>query len=45
MKTVILQCLHQFPSKNEKNVYYDKMIEILKLRCNCKTVQNLRFTL
>ena len=45
MKTAILQCLQQFPSKKEKNVYDDKMIKKLKLRCNCKSVQNLRFSL
>ena len=45
MKTAILQCLLQFPSKNEKNVYDDKMIKKLKSQCHCKIVQNLCFTL
>ena len=45
MKTTILQCLQQFPSKNGKNVYDDKFIKTLKLQCHCKIVQNVHFTL
>ena len=36
MKTAILQCLQQFSSKNNQNVYYD---QILKVK-NTVPVQN-----
>ena len=36
MKTAILQCLHQFSTKNKKNVYHD---QILKVK-NTVPVQN-----
>ena len=45
MKTAILQCLQQFSSKNSKNVYYDQILKKLKLQCQCKIVQNVRFSL
>ena len=45
MKTTILQCLQQFSSKNSKNVYHDQFLKKLKLQCQCKIVQNVRFTL
>ena len=45
MKTTILQCLQQFSSKNNKNIYHDKFLKKLKLQCQCKTVQNVRFSL
>ena len=45
MKTAILQCLQQFSSKNSKNVYNDQFIKNLKLQCQCKIVQNVRFSL
>ena len=43
MKTTILQCLQQFSSKNSKNVYHDQFLKKLKLQCQCKIVQNVRF--
>ena len=45
MKTTILQCLQQFSSKNSKNVYHDQFLKKLKLQCQCKIVQNVRFSL
>ena len=45
MKTAILQCLLQFSSKNSKNVYHDRILKKLKLQCQCKIVQNVRFSL
>ena len=45
MKTAILQCLQQFSSKNNKNVYDDQFLRKVKLQCNCKIVQNVRFSL
>ena len=44
MKTTILQCLQQFYSKNSKNVYHDQFLKKLKLQCQCKIVQNVRFS-
>ena len=45
MKTAILQCLQPFFSKNSKNVYHDQILKKLKLQCQCKTVENVRFSL
>ena len=45
MKTVILQCLQQFSSKNSKNGYHDQILKKLKLQCQCKILQNVRFSL
>ena len=47
MKTAILQCFQQFSSKNSKNVnvYHDQILKTLKLQCQCKIVQNVRFSL
>ena len=45
MKTAILQCLQQFSSKNSKNVYLDQILKKLKLQCQCKILQNVRFSL
>ena len=45
MKTAILQCLRQFSSKNSKNACYDQILKTLKLQCQCKIVQNVRFSL
>ena len=45
MKTAILQCLQQFSSKSSKKVYLDQTLKKLKLQCQCKIVQNLRFSL
>ena len=45
MKTAILQCMQQFSSKNSKNVYPDQFLKKLKLQCQCKFVQNVRFSL
>ena len=45
MKSAILQCLQQFPSKNNKNVYHDQILRKVKLECLCKIVQNVRFSL
>ena len=45
MKTPYLQCLQQFSSKNSKNVYHDQILKKLKLQCQCKIVQNVRFRL
>ena len=45
MKTAILQCLQQFSSKNSKNSYHDQILKKLKLPCQCKIVQNVRFSL
>ena len=45
MKTVILQCLKQFSSKNSKNVYHDRLLKKVKLHCLCKNVQNVRCSL
>ena len=44
MKTAILQCLQQFSSKDSKNVYHDQILKKLKLQCNCKIVQSVRFS-
>ena len=44
MKTTILQCLQQFSSKNSKKVYQDQFLKKLKLQCQCKIVQNVRFS-
>ena len=44
MKTTILPCLQQFSSKNSKNVYHDQFLKKLKLQCQCKIVQNVRFS-
>ena len=44
MKTAILQCFLQFSSKNSKEVYHDQILEKLKLQCQCKIVQNVRFS-
>ena len=33
MKTAILQCLQQFSTKSNKNVYYDQLLKKLKLQC------------
>ena len=43
MKTAILQCLQEFSSKNSKDVYHDQTLK--KLQCQCKIVQNVRFSL
>ena len=45
MKAALLQCLQQFSSKNSKNVYHDQILKKLKLQCQCKIVQNVRFSL
>ena len=45
MKTAILQCLQQFSSKNSKNVYYDQILKKSKSQCQCKIVENVRFSL
>ena len=45
MKTAILQCLQQFSSKNSKNLYHDQILKKLKLQCQCKIVENIRFSL
>ena len=45
MKTAVLQCLQQFSSENGKNVYHDQILKKLKLQCQCKIVQNVRFSL
>ena len=45
MKTAILQCLHSFPVKNSKNFYHDQILKKLKLQCQSKIVQNVRFSL
>ena len=45
MKTAILQSLQQFSSKNSKNLYHDQILKKLKLQCQCKIVQNVRFSL
>ena len=45
MKTAILQCLQQFSSKNSKNVYHHQILKKLKLQCQSKIVQNVRFSL
>ena len=44
MKTAILQCLQQFSSENSKNFDRD-FLKKLKLQCQCKIVQNVRFSL
>ena len=44
MKTAILQCLQEFSNKNSKNVYHDQISKNLKLQCQCKIVQNVRFS-
>ena len=44
MKTTIFQCLQQFSSKNSKNVHHDQFLKKLKLQCQCKIVQNVRFS-
>ena len=44
MKTTFLQCLQQFSSKNSKNVYDDQFLKKLKFQCQCKIVQNVRFS-
>ena len=43
MKTAIFQCLQQFSSKNSKNVYHDQILK--KLKCECKILQNIPFSL
>ena len=43
MKTTILQRFQQFSSKNSKNVYHDQCLKNLKLKWQCKIVQNVRF--
>ena len=45
MKTDILQCLQEFSSKNGKNFYHNQILKKLKLQCQCKIVQNVRFSL
>ena len=45
MKTAILQCLQQFSSKNNKNVYHHQILKKLKLQCHLEIVQNVRFSL
>ena len=45
MKTVILLCLQQFPSKNSKNVCHDQILKKLKLQCHSNIVENIRFSL
>ena len=45
MKTVIFQCFQQFSSKNRKNFYHDQILKKLKLQCQGKIVQNVRFSL
>ena len=45
MKTAFLQCLEQFFSKNSNNVYHDQILKKLKLQCQCKMVENVRFSL
>ena len=45
MKTAILRCLQQFSSKKCKKVYHDLILKKLKLQCQCKIVQNVRFSL
>ena len=43
MKTAILQCLQHFSTKDSKNVYHDQILKKLKLQCQCKIVQKVRF--
>ena len=45
MKIAILQGLQQFSSKNSKNVYHDQFLKKLKLQCEWKIEQNVRFSL
>ena len=45
MKSAILQCLQKFSSKKGKNVYHDQILKKLKLQCQSKIVQNVRFSL
>ena len=45
MKTAILHCFQQFSTKKSKNVYHDQILKKLKLQCQCKIVQNVRFNL
>ena len=45
MKSPILQCLHQFSSKNSENLYRDNFLKKLKLQCHYEIVQNVRFSL
>ena len=45
METAILQCLQQFSSKNSKNIYHDQNLKKSKLQCQCKIVENVRFSL
>ena len=45
MKSAILQCLKQFSSKNSKNDYHDQIFKKLRLQCQCKFVQNVRFSI
>ena len=45
MKSATLQCLQQFSSKNNKNVYHDQILKRLKLQFHCKIVQKVRFSL
>ena len=45
MKTAILQCFQQFPRKNSKNLYHDQILKKLKLHCQSKIMQNVRFSL
>ena len=45
MKKAILQCLQQFSSKNSKKNYDYQVLNKLKIKCHCKIVQNVRFSL
>ena len=45
MKNAFLQCMQEFSSKNSKNVYQDQILKKFKLQCQCKIVQNVRFSL
>ena len=40
-----MQCFQLFSSKNSKNVYDDQILKKLKLQCQSKVVQNVRFSL
>ena len=45
MKTAMLECLLQFSSKKNKNIYNNKIIKRLKSQLHCQIVQNVRFSL
>ena len=45
MKTAILHSLQQFSGINSKNLYHDEFLKKLKLQCQGKIVQNVRFSL